>query len=307
MQNLFKFLLAVPTLLYFPFIKINITSNNNVCQIEYKDIKNPFIILIGISTFDEKQVLNKYEQITNLKGVKVDMKELSDLFTKYYNCENVRNIQNYIKKSNKHNYNDKENNSVKNPYFVKRKQIMNFLNECRIQIRKRKNIDSLMVYYSGHGFERDFTIDSSGKIFSLYEIKYELRDVLTDKPKLYFFDCCRNLELPQIDETEMKNTQFKGTSIRKEWSFPLKCHCDFQNILTLYATADGKGIFEHPEHGSRMRRAITKYFNNKPDSLTLHQLLLWLKDEIQKDNKYDKNIQTPEVSDFVTKEYNLTE
>ena len=59
-------------------------------------------------------------------------------------------------------------------------------------------VDCLILYYAGHGFENDFLIDSNGKIFSFNEIKsmFDERncDELKNHPKIYLHDGCRSLK-----------------------------------------------------------------------------------------------------------------
>ena len=284
-------------------------------SIKYENIKNPFIMLIGISTFDKDKVLDIFE-ITNLPGVKKDMASLKTLFQTHYNEAHVRDIQSYLKQKD-------------DTFYVTRYDIVHFLNDCAVQLNKMKtqaedknkininnnhnisggDIDSLIIYYSGHGFENNDTIDSDGEIFSLDEFKYQLKDTLKDKPKLYFFDCCRHLQIGKVDENEAKRMETKGAVSQVSlFDSRHKKEIDFQNIMSFYATADGKYINED-ETGSKMKRAIMKCFNHcrgKEKSYTLHELSMLLKNEIQQDMENDTNLQIPEVSNFFTKEYNIS-
>ena len=62
-------------------------------------IKNPFVILIGIGTFDEKSVRKKYD-VKDLNGVKVDMDNLQRLFENKYGEKNGNTTTNDNNNSN---------------------------------------------------------------------------------------------------------------------------------------------------------------------------------------------------------------
>eukprot|EP01084_Bolivina_argentea_P051361 94475_1 len=58
-------------------------------------IKNPLILLIGISKYD-KQKCNQFKMSNTLEGVEKDINELTNLFRNTYNYQHVYTIQEYI-------------------------------------------------------------------------------------------------------------------------------------------------------------------------------------------------------------------
>lgn len=266
-------------------------NTTNICDI----IRNPYVILIGLSTFDQQNVLAKLKcHVDNLTGVKNDITKLEQLFAKRFGDDNVKSICGDLDK----------------------KSIDKFLNTCFVNIAdhnkdsKQDSIDALILYFSGHGFENNYAIDSKGKIFSLFEFKYKFREkiltALKGRPQLYFHDCCRNLKFP-IQDAEMKSNDFelsswKDKGYRMTLIHPYRSKCNLQNVLTFNATADAQSVNEDKEYGSKMAKAMIECFENLDTNQTLGQLLYCLKQKIQS-NMEDNHLQTPEVCNFLPRDY----
>ena len=72
------------------------------------------------------------------------------------NIENIRDFS-YTRTTDPRENEDK--------YFVTHDKMDAFLKHCIDKIHENNQIDSLIVYFSGHGFESDFTMDSKAKYF----------------------------------------------------------------------------------------------------------------------------------------------
>eukprot|EP01084_Bolivina_argentea_P294868 507498_1 len=137
-----------------------------------KRFQNPCILLIGIAEYDEKWLNdpdNRKYNLKQLNGVKTDIKDLKKIFTKL-KFQNIFTIQKYIKSK-----------KVKNqkPWSATKKDMINFCIKYRTHIHENElkdNIDSLIVYFSGHGAQNDWLIDSNGEQISLFQIKCLFND-----------------------------------------------------------------------------------------------------------------------------------
>ena len=166
---------------------------------------------------------------------------------------------------------DNDNGSLKiENQTVAKSSITNFLWDCARSIKKnlqnndeKQHIDSVIVYYSGHGYVNDAVVDGNGEVFSFREIQHELmrKTIGGDKKKMknipffYFKDTCRKMSVPQ---NEIKNMRSRGAVI--EIGVIEEKKIDTKNTFTLNATINGKSIRESTETGSALAKAICQNF-----------------------------------------------
>ena len=266
-------------------------------------IRNPYIILIGISNF---------KGYDDLKCVTNDIDKIETILKK----NNYNNIKKLVKPNG--NVDITHINECLRQAAIKIREINNKKTQSKDSSNEHdedKNktseaIDSLILYYSGHGFENDYTVDSNGNIFSLYKLKHPFNeddfDALQGKPKFYFFDCCRNMKLPKQAVNKWEKT--KGGNISYTSGFASQAAT---NTLSFYATSDTKYVNEikNDKHGNnegKMAHAfancfetncIYNQFNSKQRNM--NQLLYTLKNQIQQDKRDLLNVVYQYISNCI--------
>lgn len=175
-------------------------SSSKVSDTNARKIKKLYVILIGISKFEQDKTDVKKYKLKNRDDVDRHIGDLHDLFKYKLNFQYVKKI-------------DKNGN-------IKHGEIIASINKCIEEINKdnetNKNnpmerINSVMVYYNGYAFENGYIPDSSGQIFSFHEIVKALETADTDWPTKYVFDAPLELQLKQNDVEERWNK--KGGAI----------------------------------------------------------------------------------------------
>ena len=166
-------------------------------------IKNGLVLNICISKYGQNG-------FSDLEGPKHDMNKLIDLWENRFGYKMICN--------------DFNPNIL--GYYVSKKDFLEKLDECRKLLRSNDNsynYDGLIFVFSGHGYETSIvtsdseyvSIDAIKRYFAANEI-----EKFKDKPKIYIFDCCRNMNgrpsLPFEDDSRLVSHGHQ--SIKKETS-----------------------------------------------------------------------------------------
>eukprot|EP01084_Bolivina_argentea_P051357 94471_1 len=126
---------------------------------------------------------------------------------------------------------------------------------------KKTEIDGLIIYYSGHGCSNDWMFCSNGELLSFYEIKNEFQEkkckILASKPKLFYFDCCRDHIFDKF--STQQNKWIKRRGAQTSWNSTEEINHDSTNMYTFYATANFKGNEEHTKKGGPMTNYFVEY------------------------------------------------
>ena len=140
-------------------------------------VKNPYIIIIGLSDYSEYD--NSGD--SNLPSAKNDVQLLTKLFKGVYNYNHVISIHNYCKIKNE---TCKITNEILNEFLtIHRSKI--HLNEDNV------SIDGLMVFYSGHGYDKGLVLtDGSKMMFKDIEMIFNNKSLacLKGLPKIFYLD-----------------------------------------------------------------------------------------------------------------------
>eukprot|EP01084_Bolivina_argentea_P032933 60942_1 len=268
MKQAFSDLLKKKTPIYEEIKQVDSRTEDDVPQ----EIRNPYIIIAGISTYDG--IKNK-----SLFGVDIDIKKMKELFTDKYNFNHIACINDKYK-SNK----------------ITKQQLNTFLNEQRTKIENSgKTLDGLIFVYSGHGGGNN----ASGSVICSDNQHYFINDIqqkfkasdcerLRGKPKLFYFDCCR---VQENRSNELSKGTYNSVSYHSN---------DENEFFTHYACCNNKTAQLNRKTGSYMINAIFECHINSINqylrsSNSSPQLLTDITVKINKQiNKSKKGQQTSE-------------
>ena len=239
-----------------------------------KRIRNPYIIVNGISDYSKSQ--NK--KWPNLKGVIVDIKNMINLWNGIYGYKNMSISLPTSNHNDDKNENEKKNDSVSyDPTAMANKENYNdFLVGIRTKIDSNKYYDGLIYYYSGHGIKNNIILEN-GQQFRIKQIYQTFNGKqcisLRDKPKILIFDSCRGDFISgTYDVIAHTHAVTKGPNNdqQKDKWIDSKYHSN-SGLATIFGNFEDYSINDSEQYGGCLTRAIYKVFNN-PRLIVNHSL-----------------------------------
>eukprot|EP01083_Nonionella_stella_P276450 939347_1 len=170
-------------------------DSNAPDQVEFTVMKNPHVIIIGICDYDAPNHA--------LPAVQDDLRKMKELWKTKFKYPNVSIIGDDTGK-------------------ITASALGSFLNDESSKIQLNKEVDGLIIIYSGHGANdghgENYIVGSNNDRLALTTIQEkfdcEKCDYLKGKPKLLYFDCCRGEE--KIEDEEIKQ-RAKGNAAKKQY------------------------------------------------------------------------------------------
>eukprot|EP01084_Bolivina_argentea_P159698 278128_1 len=243
-------------------------------QLNFKIMKNPHIIIIGIADYDAPNHA--------LPTVQDDIRKMKELWKTKFKYPNIAVLG--------------ENNSK-----VTVQKLNSFLNDEAAKIQYHKRVDGLLFIYTGHGsndgFGENYIVCSNNGRLPLTDIqeKFDLQkcDYLTGLPKILYFDCCRGKE--QIKD-ELITQKAKGNAAKKRYVNNLS------DFMMHYATSQNYISWSNQKKGGHLINAIHKCYSHdiekhKTNSITLHDTSMKLNQMVCISNK---GKQTAEIVNRLT-------
>ena len=212
-----------------------------------------------------------------LPAVYEDRDGLRDLWSDVYNKNNVHSCN----------------------FRMSDEQLKKFLEEMRIKINASSvdTYDGLILSVSGHG--GDGYIDCSNGVGMFFEDIITTFDnkhcpSLDNKPKLYFFDCCRGTE--EINEDDVVTTRRRRKGGGKDRTIYTNITT---NVFVHYATMSGKVAWtDDDDKMSLFSKMMIRIMKRRiPEGSTLCDIGFEINDEV---NRYSKGCQTAEFRTNMT-------
>ena len=234
-------------------VKQMASISQELSQASTHEIKNPLILLIGISIYDEA-TCDRIDLDSELEGVKLDIAGYQSVFKESYHYKHVYSIDEYIESK----FRGLNKWSAPNPMIIKK-----FCNHYLYT----SEVDGLLVCFSGHGFENDWILCGNGETLSLFEIKNYFKDILNvNIPKYFLMGCCREgLFLKKFIDVDKENMKKRG---RKTYHSNEESLTDSTNQCTLYATSNYQSAPEDTKKGEYMHQYICEQLKTQLQALT---------------------------------------
>ena len=207
-------------------------------------MRNPYVILVGIEDYSDAR--EKYNRKwRDLNGVSIDINRMKKLWSNTYNYKNIKIALAGTKESD---HGDALSDEASFNRFL-----INIRNK---QMETNNKIDGLIFYYSGHGLENRIIL-KNGKSFWLKKI-YKIFDsencmVLTSKPKVMIFDCCRGNGISDAVDLDRNNTKGGGEWVNEQF------HVD-SGIATIFGNTMSYSVMDDTKRGGCLTRAIEVVF-----------------------------------------------
>eukprot|EP01084_Bolivina_argentea_P243997 408867_1 len=136
-------------------------------------IRNPYVIIIGISQYEAPR--------ESLPAVISDIKNMKELWKNKFKYNYVSCISDDI-----------------HSLYIDSKTLKTYLNDAQATIQTEKNVDGLIIIFSGHGGTNNgtsFIVTSDNLLWSINRIQDKFSsencDFLANKPKILYVDSCR--------------------------------------------------------------------------------------------------------------------
>eukprot|EP00483_Globobulimina_turgida_P005543 UN05553 len=231
-------------------------------QLRFMVMKNPHVIIIGICDYDAPNHA--------LPAVQDDIRKMKKLWKTKFKYPNV---------------------SIKGEdgSKISSAELGSFLNDESSRIQLEKNVDGLIIIYSGHGandgFGENYIVCSHNDRLALTTIQEkfdcEKCDYLKGKAKILYFDCCRGEE--KIEDEQIKQ-RAKGNAAKKEYVNNLS------DFIMHYATSQNYIAWNNQQSGGHLINAIFECYNfdydkHKISAVTLHETSMKLNQMVSISNK----------------------